>query len=232
MKTKHVYMSIFLKLTVLIYLCAPGCSDLKKVDGDLYLIRVGDEVVTVLDYNTALEIAKTAYPHNVIQDPEAFKDVKLRLLNQMIEELILFAKARELNIVVTDEDVEAAVAGIKKDYPEGGFEDALLENAVSYNTWKKRLKVNLLMQRVITEELEDKVKITTEDIAAYYQKHYGSKAAGGEPIDEPENITEIIIKNLRRQKAEEAYKPWLKKIQKDYTIEINKELWQKIFIEQ
>jgi len=48
----------------------------------------------------------------------------------------------------------------------------------------------------------------------------------------PESIKETIIKNLRRKKIEEAYKPWIKKLQKKYIIEINKAQWKKITVSQ
>jgi len=38
----------------------------------------------------------------------------------------------------------------------------------------------------------------------------------------------IIIRNLRRKKIEQAYKPWIKELQKKYIIEINKVQWKKI----
>ncbi len=38
----------------------------------------------------------------------------------------------------------------------------------------------------------------------------------------------MIVKRLRREKAEQAYKPWIKKLQKKYLVEINMEQWGRI----
>ena len=42
------------------------------------------------------------------------------------------------------------------------------------------------------------------------------------------NINEMIIKHLRREKTEEAYTRWIKKLKQQYTIEINSIQWEKI----
>jgi len=41
-------------------------------------------------------------------------------------------------------------------------------------------------------------------------------------------MNEMIMKNIRRKKAEENYKEWIKNLRKEYKIEINKKLWEKI----
>ena len=121
-------------IPLLVAIALAGCSGSKPEDPDEYLIRVGDNVVTVLDFNKAFEIAKTAYSHNVMQNPVAFKEAQLRLLNQMTEELILLERARELNISVSDQELDKTIAKIKSDYPDDVFEEVLLEYAVSYQS--------------------------------------------------------------------------------------------------
>jgi hypothetical protein len=43
-----------------------------------------------------------------------------------------------------------------------------------------------------------------------------------------EDINEMIIKHLRQQKTEEAYKIWIKELKRRYPIEINSIQWEKI----
>lgn len=213
-----------------------GCGD-SAVDSsfgraDDYLIKVGNKVVTVIDFNKALEITKTAYPYNVIKDPVSFKGAQLRRLNQMIDELILQKRAEELNIRIADSKVEKAIADIKRDYPEGVFEQTFLECAVSYNSWKKGLKIRLLMEMVIAKDLGEQTAITSEDISKYYAEHYqGNSLRSGlkERCDDGnENINDLIIKNIRREKTENAYKTWIVNLKRKYAVEINQAQWEKI----
>lgn len=87
------------------------------------------------------------------------------------------------------------------------------------------------MEKVIAQELENNITITPEEISKYYKEQFKDKTVNLGIEGEPEDIDELIIKNLRRRKAEEAYAEWIKSIQKEYIIEINKEQWEKI-IEQ
>ena len=165
---KGIRRGIAFVCTVLICLGgSPGCSKMKEGVNQEYLISSGDRVVTVSDYNKALSVAKAAYSFEVIQDKEAFKFIKLRILNQMIEEMVLMKMANEEQISVTDEELNQAVADIRGDYPEEEFENTLLENVVSYATWEKRLRKRLLMQKVIKNVLEPQVTVTPEEIQNY-----------------------------------------------------------------
>ena len=202
-----------------------GCSGSSSIGEEEYLIRVENSNLTVGDFNKAFEVAKSAHTHNEMQNPDAFKQAQLKLLNQLTEELILLERAKELDVRVSDSEVEAMIGEIKKDFPGSAFEQTLLEHAVSYHAWKKRLRIRLLMEKVIEEELRDRIIIEPKDIVAYYEAHYGFKT----DLDkEPENINEVIVEQLRRQKAENAYRLWIKNLRNKYTIEINQELWKKI----
>jgi hypothetical protein len=215
-------------IPLLVAIALVGCTGSKSEDQDEYLIRVGDNVVTVLDFNKAFEIAKTAYSHNMMQDPGAFREAQLRLLNQMTEELILFERAKELNISVSDQEVDKTIAKIKSDYPDDVFEQVLLEYAVSYQSWKKGLQTRLLMEKLVEQELKDQIVITAEDIEKYYEQNYKGDGLQTEFAEKSKDINEKIIKHLRRKKTEKAYKTWLERIQKRYNIEINKEQWENI----
>ena len=224
------YLYTVAACTLCAVLFAAGCNGLPNGTNEQYLIRIGDRSTTVADFNKALEIAKTAYPHSVLNDPQEYKNVKTRLLNQLIEELILQERAQELNITVSDAELEQAISEIKADYPENEFEQTLLEYAVPYKAWKEGIRNRLLMEKLVEAELHDKIAITPADIARYYEEHI--KDAQQQPgIDNrPRELDEKIIQHLRRQKLETAYRTWIENLQKRYTIDVNQELWQKLLV--
>ena len=211
--------------TVLILL---NCGDFNSKRDTEYLIRVGDHSVTAVDFNNALEFAKTAYPHNATQASTVNKSIRLRLFNQLIEELILLQKAGELKISVSDTEIEAAIAEIKSDYPDDTFEQTFLENAISYDIWKERITKRLIIEKVIALELEDKIAITREDILKYYSENDITGNTASEPFDESKQINQKMIQKIRRKKAEEEYQPWITRIKNEVTIDINKDLWEKL----
>lgn len=215
---------------ILIAAVLAGCWPSKSGPEESVLIRVADRTVTVAEFQRAFEVAKTAYTHNILQNPEDYREAQLRLLNQMTEELILLERAEELNVTVGEAEVEETIAEIKSDYPDDVFEEMLLEYAVSYKAWKESLRTRLLMEKLVEQELDHKISITPEEIAKYYRQHYGehSPAPGNALTEHSREIDEIIVKQLRRQKIEKVYKEWIEEIQKHYAIEIDQEHWEQI----
>ena len=205
-----------------------GCGEKESGLGNEVLIRVGDRIVTVLDFNEAFEISKIASAPDTSEPSADLQKGQLRLLNDLILETILLERAGEIGISVSESDLEKAVASIKSDFPSGEFEEVLLEFAVSYETWKHRLKKRLIMEKVIEKELESRITITPEDIADYYKKNLQGKKGESESTPTSDDINEIIVKQLRREKAEEGYKTWIEALKAKYEIEINSEQWEKI----
>jgi len=204
--------------------CEQKETDLEKE----VLIRVADRVMTVLDFNNAFEITKIAYEDNIKEQPEDLRKAQIRLLNQLTVEMILLERAEALKISITDAELEQAISVIKGDYPEGEFEKTLLEYAVSYDSWKDRLRSRLILEKVIEEELKNRITITPEDISGYYQKHYQGREEESGAGQSSEDINEAIVKQLRRQKAEETYSAWIETLKEQYEIEVNRVQWKKI----
>lgn len=225
---KYLHNKILMTVVLLIVCVLTACPGPELKQQGEYLIRVGERVVTVLDFQKAFEIAKAAYPHNVLQEPAALKEARTRLLNQMTEELVLLERAKELNISISDMEVEKAVAEIKSDYPDNVFEEILLEYAVSYKSWEKGLRTRLLIDKLVEKELSGQIVITADDISKYYEKNYKADKHKPDWVENSQNLNEKIVKHLRRKKIEKIYKSWIVEIQKRYNIEINEEQWEKI----
>ena len=226
--TKHFMLTIWLLGVVLLLGSLGSCMNSGSNSDGENLIQVRDRILTVLEFNQAFEIAKTAYPHNLRFESDDLKNAQLRLLNELMLEMIILERAEELGLEISDEEVEKAAAEIKKDYPEDTFEKTLLEFAVSYESWETRLKNRLLMEKVVDSELKDQIVITPEDIASYYKKNFDTKESDAENAGKIKDINEMIITYLRREKTEEAYKKWIQKLKQRYNIEINSSQWEKI----
>ena len=214
--------------SVVVFLAVAACEQKEPDLGKEVLIRVSDRVMTVLDFNSAFEIAKIAYDDNIKENPEDRINAQIRLLNQLTVEMILLERAEELGITVSEAELEKAVSGIKSDYPEGEFEKTLLEFAVSYEAWENRLRNRLIIDKVIEEELNNRITITPEDISEFYQKNYQDREDKTESAQDSEDINEAIVKQLRRIKAEESYNSWIEELRGKYEIEINRDQWERL----
>jgi hypothetical protein len=224
------YFNRFMALIGFLSIIYPlaGCADSESKCRDEYFIRVGDSVITVFDFNRAFEIVKASYSYGAMQQPDAVKEAKLRFVKQMTEEMILLERAKEIGITITDAEVKKAIEDIKRDYPENVFDQILLEYAVPYQSWEKGLETRLLMEKVVAKDLGDQIEVTPHDVSEYYKVHHKKDTVTPDIKETSTDINKTAIKNLRRKKIEEAYRPWIKSLQKKYIIEINKEQWEKI----
>jgi hypothetical protein len=226
--TEKKLQKIVLLSALLILFALAGCINSDSSSGNEPLIRVHDRVLTVLEFNEAFEFIQSVHPQNLKDHPEDMRDAQRRLLNQLTVEMIILERADELGLSISDEEINEAVNDIKSDYPEDTFEKTLLKTAVSYKLWEARLKNRMLMQKVVDNELKDKIVITPEDIADYYENNIKTKGKESEIAVSKDDINEMIIKSLRREKAEKAYKIWINNLKKSYRIEIDSVQWEKI----
>ncbi len=225
---KILFRAINLVGLLLLFFQLSGCEQKASDYGNEVLLRVGDRVVTVLDFKEAFEISKTAYAHNIRQQAEDLREAQIRLLNQLIIEMVLLERAQELEISVSDDELQKAVSEIKSDYPEGEFEQTLIESAVSYDSWRGQLKTRLTIEKVIDAELKNRITISAEDIAQHYKKNYQDQEIEPDSAQSSQDINEAIVMQLRREKAEQAYNAWVEDLKAKYVIEINSEQWDEI----
>lgn len=201
-----------------------GCS--RDDHGNDYLMRVQDISISLIEYKQAVEAAREdAFPGEREIDIDVLNDLRVRVLNQLSEQMMILAFAKTNGITVSEMELEKAVEEIKADYPDNTFEETLLENAVSFNYWKGKLANRLLINKVIDRELVEKVQITTDDVADYYKTQYPD---GVDADEDSDAINKKIVRHLRQQKAESAYKGWIETMRQAYPVDINKKLWESV----
>lgn len=201
-----------------------GCTQNKSEQA--YLVRVRNFKIPLSEFNQAVKAAgEEDFAEDQNIEPAALNDLRLRVLNQMSEELMITAFAADHGISITDKEIDKAVNAVKADYPDNTFEETLLENAISFPFWRKQLATRLLVEKVIDKELISPVQITDEDIAQYYKSNYPQGLPEGENA---QDINKRIVTHLRRQKAEAAYKEWIDGLRKSYPVDVNHRMWNNL----
>ena len=202
-----------------------GCdtSDTQEPE-ETVLIRTDRQTVTKGQFERAFEAAKIAYSDNRHVDRELIEKARLRMLNQMAEELIIQRRADELGIALDDQELETAIGDIKKDYQDDEFEQMLLESAIPYSLWKDRLRARLLMEKVIAVDLAKSITISAQDIEEYYKAHEAEFSVDREKPPEAD-LKHRIVDQLRREKVETAYPQWMNGLRERYQVTINWDLW-------
>lgn len=205
-----------------------GCSDSGTGGMAEILIQVGKSVVTEDEFNQAFDMAGYGNADWAEPGSHQFEAARLHMLNQLTEELLLLERARELNITVSDPELETEILNTKKAYPDNTFDNTLLENAIFFKAWRERLRRHMLMKKIIAKELEEQVLITPEDVRAYYNNYLIDGNEWAKPEKVFGGIDLATVLKLRRDRAIQAYQPWIKELYKKYQIKINHSLWDKM----
>jgi peptidyl-prolyl cis-trans isomerase C len=103
-------------------------------------------------------------------DEEAKTAIK-PIIEKITEKYLIMEYAKEQGITISDEELDAAVRGIKSDYPESGFKEMLLRRYIDINTWKEELRQDLLIKKVISKVVENIPDVTFNEIIEYYESH-------------------------------------------------------------
>jgi hypothetical protein len=213
---------------LLIVLSCWACRNKSTGTEEHYLIRVSKEIFTIEDFQRSFELVKMAYLDETLANPETLFEIQTMHLKEIIEELILLERAKELHLQISDEELENAVWKIQKDYPEGSFEQTLLEKAIGYSHWKESLRIKLLKDRVVFEELEKNITITTEEIKEFYESLFDHAFVSPENEKKAVALSQEIIRQLRQEKAKEQYPSWIKELWIRYGVELNETAWNKM----
>lgn len=92
-------------------------------------------------------------------------------LSDLVIRELVFQELEERGIAVTDEEVAAAEADIRADYPEGAFEEVLVEEYIDINYWRDELRARLSIEKFFDEVLRPGVTIDYREAEEYYRDH-------------------------------------------------------------
>jgi hypothetical protein len=90
--------------------------------------------------------------------------------------------------------------------------------------WKKRFKKNLIVEKLIDQELRQKIEITSQDIIDFYKTYHKETALKEKDGVLTEKKTEDeLIASLKRQKTQDKYDGWMQTLKNENPVELNKE---------
>ena len=115
--------------------------------------------------------------------------LKLSILDQLINNEILYQKAQALNLVASDSEVEDKFTESKSPYTEDEFEKKLKENGLTVDDLKKEIRRQLSIQKLLNREIVSKINISDADVTNFYNQN---KAQFN--VAEPEfHVAQIVV---------------------------------------
>jgi peptidyl-prolyl cis-trans isomerase SurA len=131
-----------------------------------------------------------------VSDEEALT-AKLNLLNDLITQDILLAKATQLKLEVASSDLDAAYTAAKKNIPDEAFQQELTRRGLTPTELREGLRRELLTRKVVSQEVGSKVAVTDPEITAFFN---ANRAQFNVP-EESYHIAQIVITPVREAQA-------------------------------
>ena len=159
--TAGLVISLFLFLALL-----TACSS--RVSGDVMATVDGRKI-----YRSDVD---KYYDNNVAsaqQTPtgEQATALRLNILRQMIDDEILMHRAEKLGLLATDDEVDKKFNDIKAPFTQEEFEKRMQEKKITVADFKRDIRRNITVDKVINKEVSSKINITDQDITNYYNAH-------------------------------------------------------------
>ena len=120
---------------------------------------------------------------------EQAEATRLGLLKQLIDDEILQQAAKKMNLVATDEEVDAKLAEMKAPYTQEEFDKRLQSATMSLDDLRRQIRRVLTSDKLMNKEVTSRINITDADISSFYN----ANKAQFNFIEPKYNIAEIVV---------------------------------------
>lgn len=162
-----------------------GGGAAKAPSADAWAVVDGREI-TGADVEKAY---RRSLPPNAAPAPEEAMNAKLNLLNEMIVQDILVAKAAALKVEVPDAELNTAFDQIKKDVPPEQFQQELSRRQVTEADMRESLRRELVVQKLLEKEVTAKATVSDREISDFFE---ANKAQFNFP-EESYHLAQIVV---------------------------------------
>lgn len=140
---------------------------------------------------------ESAYRRNQQANPNASEEeaatAKLALLDDLVIQDLLLAKAKDLKIEVPDTELDAAYLEARKNIPDETFKQELARRNLTPGDMREGLRRDMLVQRVFEREVTSKVTVSDQEVTAFFE----ANRAQFNRTEDAYRIAQIVITPVR-----------------------------------
>ena len=171
MRNKSKYLYIHSLLFVCFFLLV-SCKGKSPQEEEKVLAHVGTDKITIEEFEESFSSTGKRYASNYPMDRKNSLKLKAAYLNQLIEEKLIMAEARRMKINVGTEEIDATIAGLKKNYGDNNsFKKVFIDEHLDLDVWREKVKKKLLVEKVIYQTVSSQVEISDDEIRVYYDSN-------------------------------------------------------------
>src|SRR5262249_52154813 len=102
---------------------------------------------------------------------EEQQDLKLQILNQMINDRILLEQAGAANLSASDAEVDVKFTEFKSQYTEEKFQELLKKQKKTGDEISNDLRKSITIDKLVNKEITSKISVSDAEIKNFYEKN-------------------------------------------------------------
>ncbi len=170
MKKRCLFLIIF--LFIFLSQLVGGQEDKHLVERVLAVVN--NEVITQSEFDAVFRpiFEEINQKYQGADRNEQLQDVRIRLLNQMIEDRLVAIEAKRLGIEVSDAEVREEIDAFKSQFPDPAvFEEEMKKDGLTLSTIEKRFRERLAIEKLHQMVIRGQALVTPSEIEEYYKLH-------------------------------------------------------------
>jgi len=182
------------------FLALGGCDFNRPGLNKKVVLDVNGRQMTAQDFAQELAFRLKDQDALSAKDPRTLKVVKEKISEEFLVQTLSEGWAKENNVVVKAEEIEAQIAAIQKSYPDdSSFQQAITDQGLTFKAWRERLQNTMLQKQVVHKVVNAAPEVTDAEMQTYYTEH---KAEFSMP--ETAQVRQIMVATESDAKALEA----------------------------
>ena len=172
MKNKKFQINVAISIFFLFFgltLLSWGCSQKEETPG--VVARVNDEAITLSQLESRFDLLHLEWNEALRPSVESLRKEYGQVLGSLIIQKLVEQELEKRSLKVTSKELSQAENKIRSDYPEGAFEEVLIEEYIDLDVWREQLRQSLAREKLVQEVLRPKIQMSYKEVARYYEKH-------------------------------------------------------------
>ena len=167
----HIFLCFLIYLSVVLAAC-----DNKK---DRQSADSRNKIVAIVNYDKIYlsqlldetNRFSSKYGISFSENRERHQKTARHILDELILKRIYFQEAERLNLTADEDELEDFLKHAVGDYSEEDFSQMFKSKNINLSKWKDRVKEERLFEKLIDQEVKDKIKVEEKEIKAYYKSN-------------------------------------------------------------
>lgn len=149
---------------------AAGCAGEGEEKG--VVARVNERPIYLHELESKYDMMLSTWAATDSPNVEKLQSDYGMLLGELIVQALVDQTLEAKGLAVTPEELEAAEADVRSDYPDQeAFEQVLVEEYIDISAWRDELRARLAMKKFFAEVLRPRVKLNYQEAEAYYRQN-------------------------------------------------------------